>query len=118
MRPKSMALLMVALGCGLVASIGITHLMANRNVEPSGPVAETLPIFVAIKDIPLGECLSAAMLKQEPWPKDRVPQGACPTSKMWKGGASAKDYLPASQFWRTNYSLKAHPHKAPARSFP
>jgi len=71
-----MALLMLALGCGLVASIGITQVMAKRNAEPSGPAAETVPIFVAAKDIPLGEPLSAAMVKQEPWPKGRVPPGA------------------------------------------
>ncbi len=76
MRAKSMALLMLALGCGLVASIGITQVMAKRNIEPSGPTAETVPIFVALKDIPLGEPLSASIVKQEPWPKDRVPPGA------------------------------------------
>ncbi len=54
-----MALLMLALGCGLVASIGITQVMAKRNTEPSGPAAETVPIFVAVKDISLGEPLSA-----------------------------------------------------------
>jgi pilus assembly protein CpaB len=75
MRAKSMALLMLALGCGLVASIGITQVMAKRNAEPSGTAAETVPVLVALKDIPLGEPLSAAILKQEPWPKDRVPQG-------------------------------------------
>ena len=71
-----MALLMLALGCGLVASIGITQVMAKRNSEPSGPAAETVPIFVAVKDISLGEPLSAEMVKQEPWPKDKVPPGA------------------------------------------
>jgi pilus assembly protein CpaB len=76
MRPKSMALLMLALGCGLVASIGITQVMAKRSNEPSGPAADTVPIFVAAKDISLGEPLSAAMVKQEPWPKDKVPTGA------------------------------------------
>ena len=76
MRAKSMALLMLALGCGLVASIGITQVMAKRNIEPSGPAADTVPIFVALKDIPLGEPLSAAIVKQEPWPKDKVPPGA------------------------------------------
>jgi pilus assembly protein CpaB len=76
MRAKSVALLMLALGCGLVASIGITQVMAKRNTEPTGPVAETVPVFVALKDIALGETLSAVVLKQEPWPKDRVPLGA------------------------------------------
>ncbi len=36
MRPKSLALLLLALGCGLVASIGITQVMATRNAGPAG----------------------------------------------------------------------------------
>jgi pilus assembly protein CpaB len=75
MRAKSMALLMLALGCGLVASIGITQVMAKRNSEPSGPVGDTVPILVATKEISLGEPLSSAVLKQESWPKDKVPLG-------------------------------------------
>lgn len=76
MRAKSMALLMLALGCGLVASIGITQVMAKRNTGAAGPVGETVPIFVAIKDVNLGDALTAEMIKQEPWPKDKVPPGA------------------------------------------
>jgi pilus assembly protein CpaB len=71
-----MALLMLALGCGLVASIGITQVMANRNTKPSGLDSETVQVIVADKDISVGEPLSAALVKQEPWPKDRVPSGA------------------------------------------
>ena len=76
MRAKSMALLMLALGCGLVASIGITQVMAKRNAEPSGSAGDTVPIFIAVKDINIGDILTAEILKQEPWPKDRVPQSA------------------------------------------
>jgi pilus assembly protein CpaB len=76
MRAKSMALLMLALGCGLVASIGITQVMAKRNVEQNTPAGDSVPIFVAIKDISLGEPLSSAVLKKESWPKDKVPPGA------------------------------------------
>ena len=48
MRPKSLALLLLALGCGLVASIGITEVMAKRNAEPTGPTGDTQSIFVAM----------------------------------------------------------------------
>jgi pilus assembly protein CpaB len=75
MRAKSMALLMLALGCGLVASIGITQVMANRNAKPAA-TGETQPIFIAIKDIPQGERLSAEVLRLENWPKDKVPLGS------------------------------------------
>jgi len=76
MRFKSLALLMLALGCGLVASIGITQVMAKRNATSAAPTGETESIFVALKDIGLGEILTAQDLKLEPWPKDKVPPGA------------------------------------------
>lgn len=75
MRAKSLALLSLALGCGLVASIGITQVMAKR----SAPVADTGAtenIFVAARDIPLNEVLSVGLLKLEQWPKDKIPPGA------------------------------------------
>jgi len=76
MRPKSLALLLLALGCGLVASIGITEVIARRNAEPVGPIGQNVSIFVAMTDIGLGELLTPQMLKLEQWPKDKVPTGA------------------------------------------
>lgn len=75
MRAKSIFLLLLALGCGLVASIGITQVMATR--QAAGPATvETESIFVAMKDIAMGDPLTAQMVKLEPWPKDKVPAGA------------------------------------------
>jgi pilus assembly protein CpaB len=71
MRGKSLALLMLALGCGLVASIGITQVISKPEAAP----AETDPVLVAIKDIPLGEAVNADNVKREQWPKDKVPSG-------------------------------------------
>ena len=59
MRAKSMALLMLALGCGLIASIGITQLLAERNAKPQVLSGETVSVYVATKDIPLGEPVTA-----------------------------------------------------------
>ncbi len=75
MRAKSVVLLALALGCGLVASIGITQVMAKRNSEP-GISGETDTIFVAMKDIGLGDILNSQVLRLEQWPKDKVPAGA------------------------------------------
>ena len=58
MRGKSMALLILALGCGLVASIGITQVV-KRNPEPATGAGETATVFVAVKDVALGEPLCA-----------------------------------------------------------
>ena len=76
MRPKSLALLLLALGCGLVASIGITEWMARRNAEPAGPVGDAQSIFVAMTDIGLGDLLTSQVLKLEQWPKGKIPVGA------------------------------------------
>lgn len=77
MRPKSLILLALALGCGLAASIGISRVMdanANRTVE-----VETTPIYVALHNINLGDPIGAEMVTLEDWPKDKAPQG-CLTS--------------------------------------
>lgn len=75
MRPKSLILLVLALGCGLVASIGINQVMANRNSDGSAAV-ETTQIFVALKEIRTGDPLNSELLKLQEWPRQQVPAGA------------------------------------------
>ena len=75
MRPKSLILLALALGCGLVASIGISQVM-ERNSRGQGVTAETAPIYVAKHNINLGDPFDASMLVLQEWPKDRIPPGA------------------------------------------
>jgi len=75
MRPKSLILIIIALGCGLVASIGISQVMENRRgTQPA--VGETENIFVAKVDVDIGEVLNAELVQYEEWPKDKVPEGA------------------------------------------
>lgn len=74
MRSKSFLLLGLALGCGLVASIGISQVMDRKTVQPAAP--ETEAILVALKDINLAEPLTADLLKLEEWPKDKIPPDA------------------------------------------
>jgi pilus assembly protein CpaB len=75
MRPKSIILLVLALGCGLVASIGINRVMANRNA-PVLVTGETQPICVAVKDINMNDPVQPAEVKLEDWPVDKIPLGA------------------------------------------
>jgi pilus assembly protein CpaB len=74
MRPKSLLLLMLALGCGLVASIGISQVM-DRNANNVQKL-ETVQIYVALHNINLGDPIDANMISLEEWPKDKVPRGA------------------------------------------
>jgi len=75
MRPKSLLLLTLALGCGLVASIGISQVLDRQGKHGPAAVA-TEPIFVAKTDINLGDTLTEEVLNLEEWPKDKVPSGA------------------------------------------
>ena len=54
MRAKSLALLMLALGCGLVASIGITQAI-SRHDEPLA-TGDVETVFVALKMSRWGTC--------------------------------------------------------------
>ena len=95
MRAKSLLLLMLALGCGLVASIGITQVMAKRDSKTVVTTGEMDTIFVAMEDIPMGDPITAQMIKLEEWPKGRIPPEALtkikdverrrPKTKIYKG---------------------------------
>lgn len=74
MRTKSLVLMMIALGCGLVASIGISQVL-DRQIPILSKI-ETEQILVAIDQINVGEIVDAQKIKLEEWPKDKVPQGA------------------------------------------
>jgi pilus assembly protein CpaB len=71
MRPKSLLLLALALGCGLVASIGISQVMDR----PTHVALETAPIYVAKHNINIGDPIDVAMLSLQEWPKDKIPRG-------------------------------------------
>jgi len=84
MRPKSLMLLLLALGCGLVASIGISQVMDARN-RGAAPAVEKEPILVALKDIKVNETLNEKNLKLEEWPKDKIPADAMRDLKEVQG---------------------------------
>ncbi len=73
MRPKSLVLLALAAGCGLIASIGISQVIdSNKRGAPE----ETVPIYVALQNINLGDPIDDGMLSLQEWPKGKIPLGA------------------------------------------
>lgn len=74
MRSKSIILLVLALGCGLVASIGISQYMEARHKATDQ--GERQPVFVAMTDINANEEMTAQNIKLEEWPKNIIPAGA------------------------------------------
>ena len=81
MRPKSMILILIALGCGLIASIGISQVV-EKNGNGEVEKVQTSPIYVASQDINLKEELTAQRVKLEEWPVDRIPPGAVTTPEQ------------------------------------
>ena len=57
MRPKSLILLAMALGCGLVASIGISQVLDGQKQVS----VETVPIYVALTNINGDSAISLAI---------------------------------------------------------
>ena len=83
MRPKSLLLLALALGCGLVASIGISQVL-DRNNKPQATL-ETSPIYIAKHNINLGDPINADMISLQEWPKDKIPRGAIASLEELEG---------------------------------
>jgi pilus assembly protein CpaB len=73
MRTKSIILIVIALGCGLVASIGISEVLKQQPVAQS---VETEPIIVAAVDLDIGTKLDAQNVKLEEWPRGKIPADA------------------------------------------
>lgn len=76
MRPKPLLLLVLALGCGLVAAMGINQVLANRRAQAESAPGEMQRIYVAMQDIEARQAIDAQFIKLEDWPKDKVPAGA------------------------------------------
>jgi pilus assembly protein CpaB len=74
MKMKSLVLIFIALGCGLVASIGISQVMERGG--SGGPKLEMEQILVALSEVDAGAKLDAQNIKLEDWPKGKIPEGA------------------------------------------
>ncbi|HEY6562937.1 MAG TPA: Flp pilus assembly protein CpaB, partial [Pirellulaceae bacterium] len=78
-----MVLILIALGCGLIASIGISQVMeknANNNAA-----LKTSPIYVSAIDMAAGEDLTSQKIKLEEWPVDKLPEGAVTSPEQLEG---------------------------------
>jgi pilus assembly protein CpaB len=71
MKTKSMVLLAMALGCGLVAMLGVQQILSGEQ-KPK----DTVPVLVAKQEIGAGVKLDPAQVAFEEWPRENVPMGA------------------------------------------
>lgn len=78
MRKKPLILLLVSLGCGLIASFAVSQVLSERR---DGEEQLTAPILIAAKDISPMTKMTADMVRVEEWPVDRVPSGSVADTK-------------------------------------
>lgn len=98
---KSIILLVVALGCGTIAFIGMRSAMARPD---SDQTANTETIFVAASSVPSWSKLGAELVKKEEWPTDKIPQGAARTLEEFQGKSSLYPLYPGEPIILTKLS--------------
>ena len=77
MKNKSLMLLLVAAGCGLVAMIGVQQMLSGGK-----PAAKT-QILVARAEIEAGVELDKTNVGFKEWPSDSIPEGAIQTEEQF-----------------------------------
>lgn len=88
MKMKSMMLLLVAAGFGLVAMLGVMQVLNGKGDEPMMKVA------VAISDIPAGMPLDDTNVGFKEFPQSTVPSGAVTTAEEFAGKALVSRAVP------------------------
>ncbi|HVW00567.1 MAG TPA: Flp pilus assembly protein CpaB [Planctomycetaceae bacterium] len=73
MKVKSLMLLAVAIGCGLVAMLGVQQVLSS---DKSAPEPEMGTVCVAAQEIPAGMLLTDTMIRVEKWHLATIPEGA------------------------------------------
>jgi pilus assembly protein CpaB len=88
MKMKSMMLLLVAAGFGLVAMLGVMQVLNGKGDEPNVKVA------VAIADIPAGMPLDDTNVGFKEFPQSTVPSGAVTKAEEFAGKALVSRAVP------------------------
>ncbi len=92
MRAKSLILLTVALGCGMVAAVAVSKTLMERD---SGKSEETtVEILVATAEIKNASKLTVEKVKLDKWPRSRLPAGAITNIKDIEGKYASQTIFP------------------------
>ena len=81
MRTKPLILLVISIGCGLIASFAVSQVMS----EGGNNNAATTGVLVLAKDVSPMTKMTLEMFRVEQWPVDRVPAGALTDPKEVEG---------------------------------
>ena len=89
MKPKTLILMFLAVGCGLLATVGVRSYLQTQQIAHAAQTApETTTIMLAVCDIPLAAKVGPDMVKAGTWPKHMVPRGAIADAERVVGRAT------------------------------
>lgn len=103
MRTKSILLLVVALGCGVVASVAVSQVVLDQK---NRGVTQTVPILVVAKEISAATKIPPDSLRIEQWPVDRVPLGAIADPKLVENKFTKQRIYPGEPIIEAKLSSK------------
>jgi pilus assembly protein CpaB len=72
MSVRTISVIILALGCGLCATLGVNVLVSKR---VQSPTIETKPVVVTKAGVQRGKMLSLDMVEIKQWPKTMIPEG-------------------------------------------
>lgn len=100
MKNKSLLLLLVAAGCGLVAMLGVQQLLSGGKSTPK------TRILVARTDIEAGVELDKTNVGFKEWPADAIPEGAVQTEEQFAERALKHRAIPGQPILTTELGEK------------
>lgn len=111
MRSKSILLLVVALGCGVVASVAVSQVVSDQKNRGA---TQTAPVLLVVKEISAAAKIPKDSYKLEQWPIDRVPPGALTDPKMLENKFTKQRIYPGEPIIEAKLSAKGREFTVPA----
>jgi len=110
MRTKSVLLLVIALGCGVVASVAVSQVVLDQKNKA---VVQTAPVLVVAKEISAATKIPMDSFRLEQWPLDRIPMGAMTDPKMVENKFTKQRFYPGEPIIEAKLSAKGREFTVP-----
>ncbi|MCY2984371.1 MAG: Flp pilus assembly protein CpaB [Planctomycetota bacterium] len=110
MRAKSVLLIVIALGCGVVASVAVSQVVLDQN---NRAVVQTAPVLVVAKEILAATKIPTDGFRLEQWPIDRIPVGALSDPKMIENKFTKQRFYPGEPIIEAKLSAKGREFTVP-----
>ena len=110
MRAKSILLLVIALGCGVVASVAVSQVVLDQKNRGETQLA---PVLVVAKEISAATKIGADSFRLEQWPVDRIPLGAISDPKLIENKFTKQRFYPGEPIIEAKLSGKGREFTVP-----